>query len=191
MSQYKYYFKKPRSEIIKDILNWLTITGVVCIAATSPYFATNLMREFKRAKKYKRKNVYNTFYRLRKEGCLNIEKKNFRVYLSLTEKGRKKAGRFQIDSLKIDKSKKWDGKWRVVIFDIAQFKKLQRNAFREKIKELGFYSLQKSVLVCPYECGDEIELLREFFGLSKNEIRLIIAEKVEGEESLRKIFNLN
>ena len=149
------------------------------------------MREFQGRKKYEKKNVYDVFYRLRKEGYLKIEKRGRRAYISLTEEGRKKAGRFQIDILEINKPKKWDKKWRIVIFDIAQLKKLQRDAFREKIKELGFRSLQKSVLVCPYECKDEIELLREFFGLSKNEIRLITAEKIEDDSYLRESFDLN
>jgi len=191
MSQYKYYFKKPKSEIIKDILTQLIISGTICIAATSPYFATNLFRGLKQKRKYKKKNIYNAFYRLQKNGCLNIEKKNHQVYINLTEKGKKKAGRFQIDSLKIKKPKKWDGKWRIVIFDIAQLQKLQRNAFRRKLKELGFCSLQKSVLVCPYKCEDEIKLLRDFFGLSQREIRVIVAEKIEGDAFLRRMFKLN
>lgn len=190
MSQYKYYFKKPRSEIVKDVLTSLAVSGAVCIAATSPYFATNLLRGLKQGRKYKKKNVYNVFYRLQKEGCLNVERKNHQVYINLTEKGKKKAGRFQIDSLKINKPKKWDKKWRVVIFDIAQLKKLQRNAFREKIKELGFHPLQKSVWVCPYKCQDEISLLRDFFGLGKKDIRLITAENIEEDTFLRKIFKL-
>ncbi len=100
------------------------------------------------------------------------------------------AGRFQIDSLKINKPKDWDKKWRIVIFDIAQLKSLQRNAFRGKLKELGFYPLQKSVWIHPYKCKDEIELLCEFFGLGKKEIRLITAENIEDDRYLREIFKI-
>jgi DNA-binding transcriptional regulator PaaX len=189
MSKYKYYFRKPRSEITKDILKWLARAGTVYIAASSPYFAIYLMKSLRR-KKYKRKKVYDAFYNLRKQGHINIQKKGHKVYMTLTEKGRKKAGRFQIDSLRINKPKKWDGKWRMVIFDIPQLQQLQRNAFREKLKEIGFHPLQKSVLVCPYRCKDEVELLREFFGLSKKEICLITAEDIEDDNFLRKIFKL-
>ena len=190
MSKYKYYFKKPRSEITKDILLWLVTTGAVIIAAQSPYFIRNLSKGFKRWRKYKNKNLSNAFYRLRKEGCLEIQDNGRRVYFHLTEKGKKRAGWLQIDSLKINKPKKWDKKWRIVIFDIAQLKKLQRNIFREKLKELGFYPLQKSVWICPYKCKDEINLLRDFFGLSKKEIRLITAENIEEDVFLRKIFKI-
>jgi len=108
----------------------------------------------------------------------------------LTSEGKKKAGRFQIDSLKIAKPKNWDKKWRLVIFDISQLRQVMRNAFRGKLKELGFYPLQKSVWVCPYECQDEIALLRDFFGLNEKEIRLIRAEDIEDDSYLRKIFKL-
>jgi len=189
MSKYKYYFTKPRSEITKDILKWLLVAGAVYIAASSPYFTINLMRNLKK-QKYKRKRVYDAFYNLRRQGCIEMRENNHQIYISLTERGRKMAGRFQIDSLKINRPKKWDRKWRIVIFDITQLKNLQRNALRGKLKELEFYPLQKSVWIHPYPCEDEIRLLREFFGLSEKEIRLLTAENIEKDDFLRKIFKI-
>jgi len=189
MSKYKYYFKKPTSEISKDIFKMLAYAGVIYFAASSPYFTIHLMRYLKK-KKYQRKKVYDAFYNLKRRECIDIKTKNHQIYISLTDKGKKIAGRFQIDSLKINQPKKWDRKWRIVIFDIAQLKNLQRNAFRGKLKELGFYLLQKSVWIHPFPCKDEIELLREFFGLGQREIRLITAENIENDHFLRKIFKL-
>lgn len=189
MSKYRYYFSKPRSEIAKDILKWVAISGAVCIAVSSPCFTVNLMKNFGK-QKYRRKKVYDAFYNLRRRGCINMKENNHQAYISLTERGKKIAGRFQIDSLKINRPRKWDGKWRIVIFDIPHLKNLQRNAFRGKLKELGFLPLQKSVWIHPYHCKDEIELLREFFGLSEKEIRLITAENIEQDAFLRKIFKI-
>jgi DNA-binding transcriptional regulator PaaX len=191
MSKYKYYFRKPKSEIVKDVFYWLTAAGAVSIAVTSPYFVNNLIKSYKNFGKYKNKKIYDTFYDLKRQGCLNIERSGHQVYVSLTEKGKNKAGRFQIDDLKINRPKKWDNKWRLVIFDIVQLKNLQRNAFRGKLKCLGFYPLQKSVWVCPYECSDEISLLRDFFGLNQKDIRLITAENIEDAAFLKKIFKIN
>ncbi|MBI2041804.1 MAG: hypothetical protein HYT20_02150, partial [Candidatus Nealsonbacteria bacterium] len=87
--------------------------------------------------------------------------------------------------------KKWDGKWRIVIFDISQPKLSKREAFRGKIKELGFYPLQKSVWVHPHECKGEIQVLKDFFGFSNKEIGVITAEKIDEDFFLRKIFKLN
>lgn len=190
MSKYKYYFRKPKSEIVKDILLWLAVSGAICIAATSPYFIRNLTRAFKQSKKYNKKKVYDTFYMLQKEGCLRIEKQNHQIYISLTEQGKKKAGWLQIDSLKTKKPRRWDKKWRLVIFDIAQLKKNYREALRSKLKELAFYPLQKSVWIYPFDCKDEIDLLRDFFGLSEKEVRLIVGENIGKDGELKEIFSL-
>jgi len=193
MTKYKYYFRKPRSEIIKDVLYWLMVAGAISIAATSPYFLINLrkgLKRWQRYKKYKKKKVYNAFYRLRKEGYIKTEKKGHQIYISLTEKGKKKAGWLQIDALKIKRPKKWDGKWRIVIFDVLQLKKIYREALRGKLKELGFYLLQKSVWIYPFDCRDEIELLKDFFGFTDKEMRLIVAQDIGKDDWLKKFFKL-
>lgn len=188
--KYKYYFKKPKSEIIKDVIYWLFIAGTICITATSPYFLINLLKEIKKWRKYKRRKVYDAFYKLRKRGCIKIEKKGHQIYIRLTQEGKKLAGWFQIDSLKIKRPRKWDGKWRIIIFDISELKRIYRDAFRGKLKQLGFYQLQKSVWICPFNCRDEIGLLREFFGLKESELRLIVAESIGNDDWLRKIFKI-
>ena len=190
LGKYKYYFRKPKSEIVKDILLWLAVAGMVYVAASSPYFVLNLQRQFKRWKKYKREKISSVFSRLRKEGCIKMVKRNHDIHISLTEKGKKKAGWLQIDSLEIKRPKKWDGKWRIILFDISELKRLWRDAFRAKLKELGFHHLQKSVWICPFDCRDEIELLREFFGLSNKELRLITCEDIGEDDWFRKHFNL-
>ena len=190
IKKYKYYFYKPKSEIVKDVLTWLAMVGAIYIAATSPYFIRNFLRNIKRFKKYPKEKLSSIFSRLKRQGLIEIKRKGKQFYISLTDEGKKKAGRFQIDALRIKRPKKWDGKWRLVIFDISEMKKFLRELFRGKLKEMGFYQLQKSVWVHPFDCQAEIELLREFFGLSKNELRLIVAEKIENDKELRKIFKL-
>ena len=190
IKKYKYYFKKPKSEIAKDILYWLMVGGVVAIAATSPFFLTNFLKCYKKWKRYPKKKLSNIFYRLRKQGLIKIEKKGRQIFIHLTKEGKKKAGRFQINDLKIKRPKRWDGKWRIVIFDISELKKIYREAFRGKLKELGFYPLQKSVWVHAFDCQAEIELLREFFGLTEKELRLIITENIGGDKKLKQFFKI-
>lgn len=191
--KYKYYFRKPKSEIVKDILYWLFVAGSFVIAATSPFFLLNLAKgiiKWKKYKKYEKKRVRDTFYMLMKRGLIKMEKRDFDVCISLTEKGKKLAGWLQIDALKIKRPKKWDKKWRIIIFDISELKRIYRDAFRGKLKELGFYQLQKSVWIYPFDCRDEIALLREFFGLKEKELKLIIAQDIGDDSWLRKIFKL-
>ncbi|PIP22492.1 MAG: hypothetical protein COX38_00255 [Candidatus Nealsonbacteria bacterium CG23_combo_of_CG06-09_8_20_14_all_39_25] len=191
LGKYKYYFKKPRSAIVKDILYWLSIAGAVSVAATSPYFGVNLWRGQKRLGKYPRKRVYDTFYNLKKQGLIETQKRNNQIFISLSKKGTQKAGWLQIDKLKIKRPQRWDRKWRIVIFDIAELKKLYREAFRGKLKELGFRPLQKSVWIHPFDCRAEVDLLKDFFGLSEKELNLIIADKISNGAQIKNFFNLS
>ena len=108
--------------------------------------------------------------------------------LILSEKGKLKALTYRFKEMKI-KKENWDGKWRVVIFDIPERLRCGRDILRDKLKVLGFYELQKSVLVFPYECKNEIEFIVEFFGL-KPYVRLGILEAIDNELHLKKNFNL-
>jgi len=191
IGKYKYYFKKPKSEIVKDILGYLLLSGAIFVAASSPYFSIRLLKNIKNWEKYPRKRVSSAFYTLKKQGCIKIENRRGQIYISLTEKGKKKAGWLQIDALKIKKPKKWDGKWRLVMFDISQLKKFYREAFRGKLKELGFYPFQKSVWINPFDCRDEVELLKEFLGLTNKEVKLIVTEDIGEIDNLKKIFKLS
>lgn len=190
IKKYKYYFTKPRSEIGKDILYWLMVAGVVSIAATSPYFAKNLLMNRKRFEKYPKKKISSAFYNLKRQGLIDIQEKSHQVYISLTDEGKKKAGWLQIDNLKIVRPKKWDKKWRLVMFDISQMKRLSREAFRGKLKELGFGLFQKSIWIYPFDCRSEIELLQIFFGLSNKESQLVVAEDIGDDKGFKKLFNL-
>lgn len=190
MKRHDYCFRRS-SEITGYILAALLLGGMVAIAATSPFFILNLLRGFKGLKKYERKKIYDTFYRLKEQGYINSYYKNNQIFISLTEKGRKKAGWTQIDNLKIKKPKKWDGRWRILLFDIAELKRLYREALRGKLINMGFVMLQKSAWIIPYECVKEVEMLKSFFGLSDKEIRVLISEDIGIDKEYKKFFNIS
>lgn len=181
-----------KGTLSQEILRKLLIGGMFLIAAQSPYFWLNVYKALFSGEKtkFKEKQVKDVFRYMKNKGLIDIETKRGQTYVRLTKEGEREAGRYQINKLQIKIPKKWDGKWRVVIFDIPEKEKIRRNAFRGKLKELGFFSLQKSVWVCPYSCEKEINLLREFFNLDKRNLKILEAAKIEDDKSLRKFFNL-
>ena len=106
----------------------------------------------------------------------------------LTKRGKLKALTYHFREIKIKRGN-WDGKWRIVVFDIPERIKRARDALRDKLKELGFYELQKSVFIFPFKCEDEIEFVIEFFNLRKY-VRIGILESIDNELHLKKIFKL-
>jgi hypothetical protein len=107
----------------------------------------------------------------------------------LTEKGKERALRYNIDEMRVKAPARWDGKWRVVTFDIPEKKKKAREAFRATLKQLGFQEFHKSVFVLPYPCDDEVDFVVEFFSL-RPYVRMILAEKIDNQVHLRERFGL-
>ena len=175
---------------MRDILKTIFFGGVIYVAASSPYFITRLMKLYFCEQKYKNKNFSSAFDYLKKNDLIRIVKRNKQIFVYLTKEGKKKAGKYQINDLKIADCKSWDGLWRLAIFDIPQEKRYHRELFRGKIKELGFYLLQKSVWLHPFECGREINLLKSFFGLSNENIRVITATSIGDDAEIKKYFKL-
>ena len=57
--------------------------------------------------------------------------------------------------LKMAKRKKWDGKWRVIIFDIPEKLRGKRDLLRKELNNFGFMQLQRSVWAYPYKLPQE------------------------------------
>lgn len=158
-----------------------------------PYFAATEISKILKCilnNKEEKQAFSNAFYKLKKRGLIKISKRNGQLYIHLTEEGSKKAGKYQINDLKIKNPKKWDGKWRILIFDIREKHRIKRDALRGKLKELGLFKLQDSVWVYPHDFKKENELLRDFFGLNKKEMQTIIAEKIENDKEAKLFFKL-
>ncbi len=109
--------------------------------------------------------------------------------LILSENGKQKVLRFNIDNLEIKKPARWDGKWRIVMFDIPEKLKRLRDSLRLHFQEIGLIELQKSVLVYPYPCSNEIEFILELYNARKH-VRFVLAEKIDNELHLKNKFNL-
>jgi len=189
---------QKRENLSKEILKEFLIAGGVMIASTSPYFLTRFLPKLVKHVSYKSSNrkkknrkFTNAFYYLKNRGLIKIKNRKGQIYISLTEEGKKRAGKYQIDELKIKKSRRWDKKWRVLIFDIQDKHKIKREALRGKIKELGLYQLQKSVWVYPYKFQKEIGLLRDFFGLNNDEMKVITAAEIEDDYIIRKFYGFS
>ena len=159
----------------------------------SPYFLPRVIKYILKSRRYNFSNYKQTtdaFTYLKKNGFILVERDGNDIKISLTAEGKNKARKYQIDNLKILKPKVWDKLFRVVIFDIPDGQRIKRNAFRRKLKELSFYSLQKSVWLHPFKCDKEINFLREFFGLNNKQIEILLVKSIENDIIVKKIKNV-
>jgi len=121
---------------------------------------------------------------LKRAGLLEYLGKN---QIVLTDKGIEKLNFIEIEKLKLSTRKK-DGLWRVIIFDIPEIKKHARKILRGKLIEFNSYQLQKSVYVTPYVCEKEINEILKLLDISKY-VQILLAKSLGSSESLvRKYF---
>lgn len=111
------------------------------------------------------------------------------VNIVLTDNGKKRILKYDLDKIKIKKPVRWDAIWRMVIFDIPEDERRGRVALAEKLKELGFYPMQKSAFIYPYECKNEIDFITELFNISPY-VRFLRVKNTDIDLDLKKKFNL-
>lgn len=99
---------------------------------------------------FKRETIRQGIKRLQKQGIVKIE--NNKTFLS--NLGRKLLEKIKIRNKTLNK--KWDGKYRLVIFDIPEKKSITRNWLREELYLMNYSQLQKSVFVGKYLLTEDI-----------------------------------
>lgn len=133
----------------------------------------------------RKKIVQTAASRLRNKGLLEFRNNHY----SISERGLKLLKEWELSDYRIKKPKKWDGKWRVIIFDIPEKKRKIRTRVREILSATGFQRLQDSVWVFPYDCEDVIGLVKTELGIGKYLLYMIVDE-IENDRFLRMDFDL-
>jgi DNA-binding transcriptional regulator PaaX len=114
-------------------------------------------------------------------------------YLRITTEGKQRLARISARGLgeeKVKKKRRWDGNWRMVIYDIPSAKKAKRDMLRNALRAYGFVCLQNSVWVHPFECQEIITLLKAEFTVGKN-VLYVVADTIENDKQLRAHFGVH
>lgn len=178
------------SKIQGTILQTIAAAGILSVAILAPNAVKVISSTFgldKIISKNTKRSINESRSRLIKKGLVTYSKDGF---LSLTPLGIKVLEKLERRNFKIAKPKKWDGKWRVLIFDIKETHRGIRDNIRKTLNQIGFIKLQNSVWVYPYDCEDYITLLKTDFKIGK-EVLYMIADKIENEKTLLKHFDLS
>jgi DNA-binding transcriptional regulator PaaX len=185
---------KRNSKPYKILKTVLLAGGFLALSSISPLSGAQLVRslikEYFRKKRFERERFLRDLKRLQvREMLVYKELSDGKLEITLTKAGRKKILTYNLDDIKLDTKKKWDGKWRLIIFDIPHYYKKARDAFRQKLNQLGFYPIQKSVFIIPYECENEIDFICSVFNIRRFVLILYVSH-FEGVEKFRHYFKV-
>lgn len=163
---------KNEKEILKLISNGMLVSASLV--------APNLPSAFKG----KKKTYKQSFKRIYEKDLIYLSGERVR----LSERGQRFLERIESEDIILEKEN-WDGIWRIVAYDIPDDRKKERDYFRKKLKNLGFEDLQKSMLVIPYKCKEEIAIFSQNLRISPYVMHLI-TDALPRQEEMIKRFGL-
>lgn len=139
--------------------------------------------------KYNRRQIQKSLYYLKRKKFIAFPARSPKRRVILTRLGLRKIDQMQFEKLKIKRAA-WDGRWRLLTFDVPEKQKELRQIFRLKLKKMGFFHFQRSVFVFPYECSTEIGLITDYLRITPC-VHLLTASRFFGDKQLVKKFNLS
>ncbi len=176
---------------VKDIL---ILLGAGTFLATSlvmpglpivlkPYLDRKRKNEEKEWEKFNLFRLRQVIKRLEKQKDVEIIGDEVKI----TKRGRQKLLKFDLEQMEL--KRKTDGKWRLIIYDISNLRKPQRELFRDMLKKLQFLRLQESVYLTPFICEEEMEYLKHIFDINK-EVQVLKISGIEHKDEYKKYFGL-
>jgi DNA-binding transcriptional regulator PaaX len=141
----------------------------------------------KRKREIKRRQYRDSLRGLEDRGIIRIVEENNQKFIKLTKKG---ALKVLLAKAQVKIEKEWDGKWRVLVFDIPENFHFVRDHFRNLLKQNHFIKLQASVFISPYSLNRDAIRYLQNIGLMKF-VRIMKVEEMDNDADLKKIFNLS
>ena len=102
--------------------------------------------------RYDNVKYYKGFKNLERRGFIRLVSND---YYQFTNTGKTWLKKSTLKYFRL-RYKKWDKKWRIIVFDIPEELRKERARFRTRLKWLGCVMLQESVFVFPYPCEKEL-----------------------------------
>jgi len=177
--------RTKRKHLQKIILSTIAGASILGVGLLAPNVIGAMAKLGILPNKREKEYVNSSASKMVKKGLLKYNGK----FYELTSLGKERLRRWEFTNFRLHKPRKWDKKWRLIIFDIPDKKRRIRDQIRHLFRSAGLYLLQESVWVYPYDCEDIITLLKTDFGVGKNLLYLIV-EELENDRHLRDEFDL-
>src|SRR3990167_126311 len=107
-------------------------------------------------------------------------------YARLTKEGKKKVNTLKLDNDTTLVNISWDGFWRIILLDLPENRKSERESLRYLLKKAGFVCLKNSAWISPYPYEHLFTNIKKDLGLTA-EMMIIVTQFVD-EETKRVLF---
>lgn len=117
---------------------------------------------------------------LMESGLVESRDSGQQLYTRLTKQGRIKASSQKLDGSSSLLNPSWDGKWRIVILDVPEERKAERESLRYLLKKAGFACLKNSVWISPLPYEYLFANIKKDFELT-TELMIFVTDTIDAE----------
>jgi len=130
--------------------------------------------------------ITRTLKNLKNAGLIENIYSGQNEYARLTKEGKKKATLLKLQDENTLVSYSWDGFWRIILLDLPEERKNEREALRYLLKKAGFVCLKNSAWISPYPFEYLFMNIKKDLGLT-TELMIIVTQFVD-EETKKVLF---
>jgi len=181
--------KKKRNKDMKNaVLATVAVAGVIAVAAIAPN-AIQLLKTTGMTERLRHRSM-SALGRLKAKGEVEFLEMDGKKYARLTARGEKTLAYAQ-EKLRLQdkKPRRWDRRYRLIIFDIPEKRRKTREHLRLVMRDIGFLRIQDSAWVFPYDCEEFVALLKADLHIGKDVLYAVI-EEIENDAVIRRHFGL-
>lgn len=111
-------------------------------------------------------------------GYAEIRESGRECYAKLTKEGKNKVNALKLTSPESLVSQNWDGFWRIILLDLPEDRKAERDSLRYLLKKAGFVCLKNSAWISPLPYEHLFENIKKDLGLT-TELMIIVTNKID------------
>lgn len=142
--------------IARDVIKVLGVAGAISMVVVAPN-STVLIDKY--MKSMDKRNARRTLSYLKYRRLIDVKKVGNEYHYRLSDKGLIRYKQIALDELSIPSPRRWDGKWRLVMFDIPVKFDRRRRILIDKLNQMDFYMLQQSAWIHPFDGELQIGIL--------------------------------
>lgn len=113
-------------------------------------------------------------------GCAEMIHSDNQDYLKITKKGKNKLNSIKLLGEDALVSTIWDGFWRIIILDLPEERKNERESLRYLLKKANFVCIKNTVWISPFPYENLFTNIKKDLGLS-TELMIIVTDKLDPE----------
>lgn len=119
-------------------------------------------------------------------GYAEIHKSERQNFAKITTQGKTKLDTLKLEGEEALVPQTWDGMWRIILLDLPEERKSERESLRYLLKKAGFVCLKNSAWISPFPYEHLFANIKKDLGLT-TEMMIICSEHID-EETKKFLF---